>query len=144
MKPALSHLGQEIQVFLLRQGQQLDSVATQMGMSPVGLSNLIHGRRRFKDATLQRLAATNIFTEGGFTLHRLRALRAMDDYAVPELLLAVMEQIKRGQLQQLSPQSFQAIREELVRFENLPPEAVSRLSPDIVHQLAECIGPLAE
>ncbi len=140
MKPAASYLGQEIQVFLLRQGQLLDAVAQQMDMSPVGLSNLIHGRRRFKDATLERLANTAIFTEGGFTLPRLRSLRAMDDYTVPELLLAVMEQIKRGQLQQLSPAAFQQIRQELVRFENLSPEGVSRLSPDIVHQLAEHIA----
>jgi transcriptional regulator with XRE-family HTH domain len=129
MKPASSYLGQELQVFLLRQGAQLDELARQVGLSAVGLSNLIHGRRQFRDETLQRLSETPLLIDGGFTLRRLKALRAMDDYSMEELIVSVLEYVKADGVGGLPEEFFEEIQQELARFR--PAGA------DVVQQLAE-------
>jgi len=113
MKPSSKKLGQEIQLFLLRQGYQVEDLAKEMGITSEGLSNLIHGRRRFKDATLSRLAAASLVKKGGLTVEKLKAFRAMDEYEVNELLLALLEFIKSGALDRLSETVMTQIQDEL-------------------------------
>lgn len=90
MKPAASRLGQALQQCLRGQREGLDTLAAQTSLSADALSNLIHGRRGFKDATLARLAATPLLQAGGLTLARLKALRAADAYTFEELSLAML------------------------------------------------------
>ncbi len=113
MKPSDSYLGQAIQLFLLKQGYLVDELARQLEMTSEGLSNLIHGRRRFRDETLTRLAVTPIFQQGCFSLQRLKALRAMDEYNLNELILAVVEYVKRGEIERLPKDFFAQLQEEL-------------------------------
>jgi transcriptional regulator with XRE-family HTH domain len=113
MKPAETIIGQEIQYFLLQQGAQLDSLAKQMKLTSEALSNLIHGRRRFKDSTLVNMANTELFTNGNFSLKRLKALRAMGEYEMSELILAVLNYIKRGEVQHLPDDFFAELSIEL-------------------------------
>lgn len=120
MKASEKILGQELQVFLLRQGKPLEALAQQMKMTSEGLSNLIHGRRRFKDDTLKRLSETAIMKEGEFSLQKLKALRAMDEYSMSELVLAVVEFVKRGEIERLPADFFDQIRHELDQ-NSLPP-----------------------
>jgi len=120
MKPSMTKLGLEIQLYLMRQGKAVELVAEQMGITPDALSNLIHGRRRFKDETLARLAETAIFREGGFTLSRLKALRALDEYGLEELILAVAEAVRQGEIERLPHGFFEPIRQEMDR-DGFPP-----------------------
>lgn len=115
MKPSAYYLGQEIQYYLLRQRVLLEQLADEMGVTQEALSNMIHGRRRFKDETLKAMANTPLFNKGGFTLRRLRALRAMDEYDLSELMLAVLEHIKQGQLDALPDDFFDPLIDELAR-----------------------------
>lgn len=101
MKPSATKLGQSIQLHLLKQGHQVEELAGQMAITSEGLSNLIHGRRRFKDDTLQRLASTEIMTTGGFTVEKLKAYRAMDEYSSDELVLVLIEYLKSGELENI-------------------------------------------
>ena len=127
MKPSDTLLGHEIQLFLVRQGATLEGLASQMGMSQEALSNLIHGRRRFKDDTLRRLAATQLFTLGCFSETRLKALRAVDEYAMSDLVLAVVELVKRGALDSLPDEFFDDIRQDLSRFVTSHREPLQKL-----------------
>ncbi len=113
MKPSSKKLGQAIQLFLLKQGHQVEALASQMGITSEGLSNLIHGRRRFKNETLQRLANTPIMVNGHIGLSRLKALRAMDEYTMDEFLIVLVEAIKSGQIDQVSLQTQQQVKKEL-------------------------------
>lgn len=115
MKPSAYFLGQEIQYYLLRHSVSLEQLSEETGISQEGLSNLIHGRRRFKDETLQKLAGSATFNKGGFTLRRLKALRAMDEYELSELVLAVLEHIKQGRLDTLPDDFFEPLVQELSR-----------------------------
>ena len=127
MKPSDTLLGHDIQLFLVRQGATLEGLASQMGMSQEALSNLIHGRRRFKDDTLRRLAATPLFTLGCFSETRLKALRAVDEYAMSDLVLAVVELVKRGALDSLPDEFFDDIRQDLSRFVTSHREPLQKL-----------------
>jgi len=118
-------LGHKIQQYLLARQFQVENLASQMGITPDGLSNLIHGRRRFKDDTLAKLAHTPIFQEGDITLARLKAYRAMDDYTFEELILALLEYVRQGQIDQLPPDFFDTIRQELTRG-GMPSAVVSK------------------
>lgn len=120
MKPSITKLGLEIQLFLMRQGIPVETVAEQMGITADALSNLIHGRRRFKDETLARLAATATFQQGAFTLSRLKALRALDEYGLEELILAVAEAVRQGEIERLPNDFFEMIRHEMDR-DGFPP-----------------------
>lgn len=113
MKQSQKYLGHQIQLYLLRRGYQVEDLSRQAGMTPEALSNLIHGRRRFKDDTLERLARTPILQEGKFSLRRLKALRAMDEYDLAELLLAIVEYVKNGEIEHLPDDFFSQLREEL-------------------------------
>ncbi len=115
MKPSETHLGQAIQLFLIKQGYQIDALARQLEITSEGLSNLIHGRRRFRDETLERLAQTPIFQQGQFSFQRLKALRAMDEYCLNELILAVVEYVKSGEVERLPKDFFVQFQEELDR-----------------------------
>ncbi len=115
MKPSDSHLGQALQLYLIKQGHQIDELARQLEITSEGLSNLIHGRRRFRDETLERLAETAIFKAGSFSLQRLKALRAMDEYSLSELILSVLEYIKKGEVERLPSDFFHQLQEELER-----------------------------
>ena len=120
MKSSGTKLGLEIQMFLLRQGKSVEDVAEQMGITGDALSNLIHGRRRFKNETLERLAKTAIFKHGGFTRMRLMALRALDEYDLGQLVLAVAEAVRQGEIERLDGDFFEPIRREMDR-EGFPP-----------------------
>lgn len=120
MKPSGRKLGLAIQLFLMRQGLQIEDLAKQMGITGDSLSNLIHGRRGFKNETLVKLAGTAAFKEGGMTLTQLRALRAMDEYSFEELILAMMEYIKQGEIERLPKDFFQRIQTTLEN-EGFPP-----------------------
>jgi hypothetical protein len=102
MKPSKHRLGKEIQLFLIRHGWQVDDMARALSMTADGLSNLIHGRRRFRDDTLARISMLPLFSENAFTLERLKALGAMEEYRFEELLLAVAEYIQQGASERLS------------------------------------------
>lgn len=104
MKPSQLKLGLMIQKYLLENRLTIDDLADELEINPDSLSNLIHGRRRFKDDTLKRLADTQIFKQGDFSYERLRAYRAVDDYTPEELLLALTEYAKDGKLDELSKQ----------------------------------------
>ncbi|MFN8615226.1 MAG: helix-turn-helix transcriptional regulator [Vampirovibrionales bacterium] len=116
MKPSDTTLGHEIQLYLVRQGATLELLAQQVGITQEALSNLIHGRRRFRDETLSALAQTPLFQQGGFSEPRLKALRAVDEYGMNELILAVAELVKRGQLETLPDCFFDDLRQEMARF----------------------------
>ncbi len=133
MKQSPKYLGHQIQLYLLRRGVQVEDLAREMAMTAEGLSNLIHGRRRFRDETLERMAKTAIFREGGFTLHRLKALRAMDEYDLAELVLAIAEHVRNGEIERLPEDFFVQLRQELNR--NGFPPALS----DKGHALFELI-----
>ncbi|MBY0450484.1 MAG: helix-turn-helix domain-containing protein [Cyanobacteria bacterium] len=108
MKPSERKLGLEIQLFMLRNSITLERLSSALGMTSEGLSNLLHGRRRFKDDTLKKLLATSYFDGTGITLQQLKAYRAMDEYTAEELLLAVTEYLKNTHLKsppQASPHS---------------------------------------
>lgn len=113
MKPSAKKLGLEIQLLLLRQGLQTEDLARQLGITPDALSNLIHGRRGFKNETLVKLAATPAMQEGGMSLSQLRALRAMDEYSLEELILAMVEYIKQGEIERLPADFFEHFRATL-------------------------------
>ena len=125
MKPSDRKLGLAIQLFLMRQGLQIDDLAKQMGITGDGLSNLIHGRRGFKDETLEKLANTPAFQAGGPSLTQLRALRAVDEYSFEELIWALMEYIKQGEIDRLPPDFFQKILTIMER-DGIPPAFASK------------------
>jgi transcriptional regulator with XRE-family HTH domain len=85
---ATSHLGQLMQQTLLNAGINQYEFAKALNVSPDGLSNLIHGRRRFSDDMLGLISANPIFQHQQLTLAYLKALRACDDYTKEELALA--------------------------------------------------------
>ena len=113
MKTSATYLGHALQLFLLNNGHQLDELAKQLHITSEGLSNLIHGRRRFKDDTLQRLSETPLLCNAGFSLQRLKALRAMDEYRFDELILAVLEYIKSGEVARLPEDFFSGFQKEI-------------------------------
>ncbi|HEY9744890.1 MAG TPA: helix-turn-helix transcriptional regulator [Oculatellaceae cyanobacterium] len=113
MKPSEKKLGLAIQLFLIQQGLQIEDLAQQMGITSDALSNLIHGRRGFKNETLERLARTPALQAGGLTLTKLRALRAMDEYRLEELILAMVEYIKLGEIERLPKDFFQQLQKSL-------------------------------
>lgn len=115
MKPSEKKLGLEIQLFLMRQGMQIDDLARQMGITADALSNLIHGRRGFKNDTLEKLANTPAFREGGVTQTQLRAYRAMDEYSLEELILAMVEYVKQGGIERLPKDFFARFQSALER-----------------------------
>jgi transcriptional regulator with XRE-family HTH domain len=120
MKPSEKKLGLEIQLFLMRHGMQTEDLARQMGITADALSNLIHGRRGFKNETLVKLADTPAFKEGGVTLAQLRAYRAMDDYGFEELILALVEYVKQGAIEHLPKDFFARLRATMER-DGFPP-----------------------
>lgn len=134
MKPSSQKLGLAIQLFLLRQGISAEALAQEMGVKPESLSNLIHGRRGFKDETLKRLATTPTFKKGHFSLKRLRALRAMDDYSFDEIILAFLESLRQGAVDELPSHFFQSLSQELAYAEF--PEGFAQKQ----QALAELIG----
>lgn len=119
MKPSEKKLGLAIQLLLMRNGLHIDDLARQMGITGDALSNLIHGRRGFKNETLTRLASCEAIRQGGMTLTQLRALRAMDEYTFEELVLAILEYIKQGELEQL-PKDFLQRIERVMAEEGFP------------------------
>lgn len=122
MKPSQQKLGLMIQKYLLENRLTIDDLAEELQINPDSLSNLIHGRRRFKDATLEKLANTSIFKQGGFTYQRLRAYRAVDDYQAEELILALAEYAKDGKLNTLD-RHFTDNIENLLTWGGFPPVA---------------------
>lgn len=125
MKPSDKKLGLAIQLFLIRNGLQIDDVARQMGITGDALSNLIHGRRGFKNETLEKLANTPAFKESYLTLGQLRALRAMDEYTFEELIFALIEYIKHGEIERLPKDFFQRLQTMLER-EGFPPTLANK------------------
>ena len=125
MKPSEKKLGLAIQLFLMRNGLQIEDLAHQMGITGDGLSNLIHGRRGFKNETLEKLANTPAFRENGPTLAQLRALRAIDEYSFEELILALIEAIKQGEIERLPKDFFQSLQSTLER-DGIPPSLASK------------------
>jgi transcriptional regulator with XRE-family HTH domain len=113
MKPSEKKLGLAIQLFLIQHGLQIDDLAQQMGITSDALSNLIHGRRGFKNETLEKLANTPALQAGRLTLRQLRALRAMDEYRFEELILALVEYIKQGEIEHLPKDFFQYFQNSL-------------------------------
>lgn len=113
MKPSEKKLGLAIQLLLIQQGLQVDDLARQMGITSDALSNLIHGRRGFKNETLEKLANTSAMKAGGLTLAQLRALRAMDEYSFEELILALVEYVRQGEIERLPKDFFQQFQEHL-------------------------------
>jgi transcriptional regulator with XRE-family HTH domain len=125
MKPSEKKLGLEIQMFLMRQGLQIEDLARQMGITGDALSNLIHGRRGFKNETLVKLANTPAFRNGGFTLSQLRAYRAMDEYGFEEVILAMVEYVKQGAVEHL-PKDFLARFRATIEQNGFPPTLADR------------------
>jgi transcriptional regulator with XRE-family HTH domain len=119
MKASSKKLGLAIQLFLLQQRISLDMLAEEMNMNPDSLSNLIHGRRNFRDKTLDKLANTSFFKAGRFTFKRLKSLRALDDYPFDELVMGVLEGVRQGEIDKLPTNFFQTIEAEFQR-EGLP------------------------
>lgn len=125
MKPSDKKLGLEIQLFLLRNSMQIEELAQQLGITGDALSNLIHGRRGFKNETLEKLANTPAFRSGGPTLSQLRALRAVDEYSFEELILALIEAIKQGEIERLPRDFFQNLQAGMER-DGIPPSLASK------------------
>ncbi|MDX2084266.1 MAG: helix-turn-helix transcriptional regulator [Candidatus Melainabacteria bacterium] len=113
MKRSENSLGLAIQTLMLHQGLSVERLAREMGISADGLSNLMHGRRRFRDETLERLANTPSFSRAGFTLDKLKALRAADEYSLSQLILALVELVRHGAIAQLPEDFFDQLRREL-------------------------------
>lgn len=113
MKPSETTLGQYLQIFLLRHGYQVEQLAAQMALSAEALSNLIHGRRRFRNETLARMAQTPMMRDAGLTLEKLKALRCVDEYSLQEVLLTLIERFRRGEAARLPDTFFQELRREL-------------------------------
>ncbi|MGE0200046.1 MAG: helix-turn-helix domain-containing protein [Candidatus Melainabacteria bacterium] len=107
MKPAASTLGLKIQQIMLENRVSVEALAQDICMSPDSLSNLIHGRRRFKDDTLERIAATKAFVASGMTIQKLKAYRAMGDYDFPEIILAFLEYTIQGEVDKLPNEFFE-------------------------------------
>lgn len=125
MKPSDQKLGLAIQLFLLRNSMQIEDLARQMGITGDALSNLIHGRRGFKDETLVKLANTPAFQEKGLSLTQLRALRAIDEYSFEELMLGLVEYIKQGEIERLPKDFFQKLQAALER-DGFPPTLANK------------------
>ncbi len=125
MKPSEKRLGLAIQLLLMRNGLQIEELAQQMGITGDALSNLIHGRRRFKDDTLVKLANTSTLQEEGLTLSQLRALRAVDEYRFEELILALVEYIRQGEIERLPKDFFQNLQASMER-DGVPPSLASK------------------
>lgn len=125
MKPSEKRLGLAIQLLLMRNGLQIEELAQQMGITGDALSNLIHGRRRFKDDTLVKLANTATLQEEGLTLSQLRALRAVDEYKFEELILALVEYIRQGEIERLPKDFFQNLQASMER-DGVPPSLASK------------------
>ena len=136
MKASPLKLGLALQHFLTQQGCSLEMLANQMQMNPDSLSNIIHGRRRFRDVTLVKLAATPLFKEHRFTLRRLKALRALDDYTFDELVMALAEGIRLGELETVPQALFDQLRAELQLSEAGQPQHVAEKQ----HQLLQAIS----
>ncbi|MEB3206247.1 MAG: helix-turn-helix transcriptional regulator [Vampirovibrionales bacterium] len=137
MKRSPTQLGQALQFFLLKQGISMEALAVEMRISPDSLSNLIHGRRRFKNDTLINLASCAIVRNGGLTLSKLRALRAMDDYTFEEILLALTEFIRMGAVESLPDNFFQQFQANLELGE-YPPAFASK--KNALLSLARSVG----
>jgi transcriptional regulator with XRE-family HTH domain len=120
MKRSGTALGATIQRCLLDQGVSVDSLAREMSLNPDALSNLIHGKRRFHDETLQVLAQTTPIQEAELSLDKLKALRLLDEYAFEVVVLALVEAVRRGVLDRLPEDFFDLIRLELNR-DGFPP-----------------------
>ncbi|WP_303672596.1 helix-turn-helix domain-containing protein [Vampirovibrio chlorellavorus] len=125
MKPSEKRLGLAIQLLLMRSGLQIEELAQQMGITGDALSNLIHGRRRFKDDTLVKLANTPALQEEGLLLSQLRALRAVDEYKFEELILALVEYIRQGEIERLPKDFFQNLQASMER-DGVPPSLASK------------------
>lgn len=125
MKPSEKRLGLAIQLLLMRNGLQIEELAQQMGITGDALSNLIHGRRRFKDDTLVKLANTPALQEEGLILSQLRALRAVDEYRFEELILALVEYIRQGEIERLPKDFFQNLQATMER-DGVPPSLASK------------------
>lgn len=126
MKPSGKKLGLAIQLFMMRNGLQTEDLAQQIGITGDALSNLIHGRRGFKNETLEKLASTPAFQTGdGPSLSSLRALRAVDEYSFEELLLALVEYIKHGEIERLPKDFFQTLQANMER-DGVPPTLASK------------------
>lgn len=125
MKPSEKRLGLAIQLLLMRNGLQIEELAQQMGITGDALSNLIHGRRRFKDDTLVKLANTPTLQEEGLLLSQLRALRAVDEYKFEELILALVEYIRQGEIERLPKDFFQNLQASMER-DGVPPSLASK------------------
>ena len=113
MKASTKKIGLAIQLCLMRQGLSLEALAQELSMNADSLSNLIHGRRQFKDSLLLRMAETTILKQGQLSLAKLRALRAMDNYSLEELLLAIVESLRQGAVETLDEACFDRLRAEL-------------------------------
>ena len=113
MKPSPLVLGLALQQLLVQQGITLDVLAHQMQMNPDSLSNIIHARRRFRDVTLEKLAKTEVCQKADLSLRRLKALRALDDYPVDVLALAITEAIRLDKLAGLSEELLTQLSNEL-------------------------------
>ncbi len=120
MKPSDRKLGLAIQLFLMRNNMQIEDLARQMGITGDSLSNLIHGRRGFKNETLERLANTPALKEGGMSLTQLRALRAIDEYSFEEVVRAMMEYVKQGEIDRLPKDFFEQILSSMEQ-DSFPP-----------------------
>lgn len=125
MKPSEKKLGLAIQLFLMRNGLQIETLAQQMGITGDSLSNLIHGRRGFKDETLEKLANTPAFQTDGLSLSQLRALRAVDEYSFEELILALVEYIRHGEIERLPKDFFHNLQASMER-DGIPPSLASK------------------
>jgi hypothetical protein len=136
MKASPLKLGLALQQFLMQQGSSLEALAAQMQMNPDSLSNIIHGRRRFRDVTLVKLAETPLFKQHHFTLRRLKALRALDDYTFDELVMALAEGIRLGELETTPQTLFDQLRAELQLSEADQPKHVAEKQ----HQLLKAIS----
>ncbi|MEB3245539.1 MAG: helix-turn-helix transcriptional regulator [Vampirovibrionales bacterium] len=123
MKKSSTYLGQAIQFFLLKHGASMDLLASQMNISPDSLSNLIHGRRRFKNETLVKLAKTPLMASGEMTLTKLKAMRVMDEYSFEELLHALVEFIRQGSIEALADDFFVQFQAEIERID--PPASLA-------------------
>lgn len=125
MKSSKQKLGLAIQLFMIRNNIKTEDLAQQIGITGDALSNLIHGRRGFKNETLEKLANTPSFITGGMSLTYLRALRAMDEYTLEELIIAMTEYIREGGIENLPPNFSGQLQENLER-EGFPPNFASR------------------